>query len=316
MLLRCDTRADRVLDICRTLARCSGFLDEAKCGTQLTDALRDQRISRAGIARCAHCLGNHRSQSGQQDCEGEDDCQNCESLLNERDCDVACNEVDYAQRTRTSELMRESMCKTLGSACGQSLHGICHDALAELYRQQPEPGGHGAGGQSDLLDLEESLDLDATVEKCWECTQGVAKALSRKRSEVSVEACSLLVATCQASCSLVVPVAKALAPANSALALCDLKARCVEAVDTSTAGQPPAQLESVVDCLAGDSSAPIQPLTPDEASTRREACFERRVTCTSTAFQGAATTCLSCADTHDCGQVVGDCRSLCEGITP
>jgi hypothetical protein len=275
------------------------------------------------LTRCAHCLGEHRSQPDQQDCdEGPLDCQNCQSVLAERDCDNACAEIDYALRTRTTKAMREAMCGIVDKTCGVEERESCAAALPHLYFDLSglqNQAGEATVGRPEPLALEESLALDATVEGCWRCTDGVRKALSKQQDQPMHERCSVLVAACSESCGLVRPVSLVLGPASRALALCDLSARCVAsppALGLGGEGASEAGLASVRGCRqepppsqAGSSGI----LSDAERAQRFADCFERRVPCTEPEFQTSAAACLDCSNARDCNEVATNCKTLCEG---
>jgi hypothetical protein len=145
-LLRCDRQTDRVTDICEALEGCTDFGGETwgSCRSELNDAVRDGRISRVGLTRCASCIGSHEFLDARQDACEERPCENCASLLENRDCDEACAEVDFARRSRTSSQMRRAMCRVIDESCAVQGASVCEAALGRLYQDCSGIGGCSA----------------------------------------------------------------------------------------------------------------------------------------------------------------------------
>lgn len=329
-LLQCDRRDDRVTDVCEVLAQCARYKDSyidnwKECERDVKDAVQDGRITRAGLTGCSKCLAHHEYQEQRQSECDEPPCENCESLLRERDCDEACSEVDFALRARTSLAMRKAMCLVVDDSCGIPNVNACKAALTTLYEDLSGLGGNGgedSGGRAGLkgrnLTLNESLELDATVEACWACTQSVRKTFTGGPGINRPERCAKLVDTCDATCSLVRPASLVLAPAQIALKACDLEDRCVVKEQESgmgAAGEPPEpRLNCVLGCTdgcakggggTGGAGTAGKPGSPN--------CFEDRVVCNQSDSMTRAQLCLDCAGDQDCSVVATQCRVACEG---
>ncbi len=325
LLLQCDSREDRVMDVCGTLLNCGAYQAanpsdalrlKDECEGQVTDALEDDRVSRTDLTRCAHCLGSHASLPGEQTCLDPSKCENCRSVMAERDCDSACKGISYALRARTSAQMREEMCQLVDQSCGGPNPISCAHSLSSLYYDLSAVPSTGTARSPVPLSLDEALALDATVEGCWACTQQVRKALNTEEATTRAGRCATLVSACSEACSLVRAVAQVLAPAATALALCDLAERCVDAPpgegEVTIAAEP---LSKVLICPGGLESGLTEDegTAGDEGARRRVECFERRVVCREASFQSNAAACLTCAGPLDCSQVASECRTACEG---
>jgi hypothetical protein len=349
LVFACDHRNDRVIDVCDALWSCTEYVDRSKCRDKLQDALADERITRAGITSCADCLSGHEYlKSRQSECD-EPPCENCESILMERDCDTACSEVDYALRSRTSIGMRKDMCDVIDSSCGRVLAGSngavmasrCALALDALYydlsglagagsvapaeartcEEATEPNGVDAGVP---LTIEEALELDATVETCWKCTQSVKASFAK--AERRVDRCDALVDSCMAACELVRPASAVLTDAAAALALCDLSARCydIPGADSSagsggeggSASEPKELITCGAECGADGTLATGAGGAAADPSDVLAECFDERVSCRDTAFQTRAALCVDCARNQECSYVYEQCQVYCGGGSP
>jgi hypothetical protein len=354
--LRCDRRGDRVVDICEALESCTGFWTEHvvdgyplckngqslsswdSCKRQLSDAIVDRRLTRAGLTSCASCLGSHEILSSRQDDCSSPPCENCESVLSDRDCDASCKEVWFALRSRTSQAMRVLLCNIIDESCGMEGATSCRDGLCDLYKNFSgigDPGAEGLGGAAGTaqpastscaappsaeqgegkpLSLDEALELDATVEKCFACAQSVRKSFAGSRPEDRPQRCDALVDNCLAACALVRPANAVLAPAAAALALCELSARCSELpplIECSNECEAPPVSEGGnggAGGEAGAAGAPVEKAVSDFAT-----CFRDRLQCRDEVFLSAATLCIDCARDDECSVVGSQCAPLCYG---
>src|ERR1041384_7248704 len=96
-LPQCSGREDRVTDICVVLEQCTDYPASkpgakarwSRCARDIEDAVQDGRITRAKLTSCAKCLGHHEYEPDRQDSCDQEPCENCESLMRQRDCDDA-----------------------------------------------------------------------------------------------------------------------------------------------------------------------------------------------------------------------------------
>lgn len=115
LVLQCETKDDRVDDVCNTLKLCTGYVNKGKCETQLDDAVQDGSLTPLALTRCARCLvdNNDIPTDDRVDNDGS-----CAETLRERDCDVACQGVSLVLNARTSPADRLGACSQLAQACG------------------------------------------------------------------------------------------------------------------------------------------------------------------------------------------------------
>lgn len=203
----CDSQASVIDQICCGLMACTG-VEVRDCRKRIEDGLVDHRLSRTGVARCADCVANNLKL--------EDTCtpdvRGCPAILEERDCDHACGELDVALNARTTFRGRQRACGTVVASCRR------------------ERAGYDACGLESLLRKDATRAVDADIETCVRCLNEVACPNDPARTptngcddpttRLDLPLCGTLIDRCTAACSKLGQVATELARAGAALAVC------------------------------------------------------------------------------------------------
>jgi hypothetical protein len=177
-----DPEDQSVTETCRQVALCGGVIRSDKCELDLSDMVKDGRVSQERAVTCAVCMRNNE----------------CPEIRELRHCDVACDGVSYVENLRTSYEVRVSLCEDVLSSCesdtdASSSAGACIDSLQGT--------------------LEKSPTLDAEVELCAECVEQAGNDAMASTDATSL--CTSLIARCEEGCAKVGVIAEALAEAEA-----------------------------------------------------------------------------------------------------
>lgn len=203
----CDSQATVVEQICCGLRICTG-VEVPDCAARIEDGLLDHRLSRTGVARCADCMANNVELGAS--------CKplraGCPTILDERDCDAACSELDVALNARTNALERKRACDTVVASC----------------RSQSKLSD--ACGFDALLRADATRAVDAEIEACAACinetacpsapTDAPRNACDDHTNRLDLPFCGALIDRCSTACSRLGRVASELKRAGAALSVC------------------------------------------------------------------------------------------------
>lgn len=345
-ILRCDSQSSRIFDVCETLARCTGYLNQEQCSGALDAAIADQRVTTSAVTGCAQCLGNHSTSVPDNTlsvhCTAQPWTHNpcasassqvprawtadghvvhgagaaCEQLLNGRACDTACSDVSLVLRARTSSGMRGQMCSRAASCADDFAGPECSDAAAHQLSCRP---------------LELQLEADADVDACEKCLLDPQDSAGGKGDQPPSQfgrgaVCELMVDACSEVCrktaaSVPLNLAAQIARVCSADACFTPAAEAQFGPNAAEGGAAPD--DSVGGASVGGASAG-EGGADDSGRTRfaRQPCFERVMTWLSDPKNAPRALCTECSSdaaggaasrghgsTAAGGETVDDCNS-------
>jgi hypothetical protein len=203
----CDSQASVIDQICCGLESCTGATVR-DCRKRIEDGLMDHRLSRTGVARCADCVANNLKLAN----ACTPDRRGCPALLEGRDCDHACGELDVALNARTTYRGRDRACRTVVASC------------------RSEKASYDECGLEALLRKDATRAVDIEIETCVQCLNEVACPSDPARTATNgcddhttgldLPFCGTLIDRCTTACSKLGPVASELALASAALTVC------------------------------------------------------------------------------------------------
>lgn len=299
-IFNCTGETDLAEDVCGSLEQCAQYIKEETCTSALNDAVDDGRITPAELTRCSRCLVNNNDTDA--DDRSDDAKGSCETLLNDRDCDRACENVGLVLGARTSRNDRDTACKNVADAC--------HVAGC--------PDGIGVPGET-IAQMEAN---DAVVEACIRCialvpvpvaeadggaggaaaggaaARGSRNAGGTQNSSLDQSRCDQMIEKCASPCLGVTAIDTRLTLAQTARVYCSNPRSCDGTGSGGDANKP-----SGAGGEGGASECLPQPL--EDGCVQGFLCKER--TSAKTLEHSNPRLCLTCLQASACSEMCDQC---------